>query len=357
MNTSNTPPFRLIRLGTLIPTKTDATSLYRAVGPLTLLEKQIPGLVTAQMNEFDWSTLMGIDAMFVQRPFTENHHQIVKIVKRQRIPLWIDYDDFLFDVPKWNPVYSSYMNDSRQKCIAECIAMADVVSVTCNDLKEKILKLNPDVIVIPNAWNDHVTPFSARKTTERKKLVTWRGSNTHRNDLLTVRKEIVQLSNEHPEVTWNFIGEQPWFAEDMPEKSVVFTPAMDFLDYAEYMRKLEPSIHIVPLVDCDFNRCKSNIAWQEATMAGAVTIAPDFPEFRVPGVITYKSPEEFYLHMKGMMEGVFDLEKLYQSSLNHMIENCRLSNINEKRFDIIDALCRLSPEHARKIKLVKGGQQ
>jgi hypothetical protein len=44
---------------------------------------------------------------------------------------------------------------------------------------------------------------------------------------------------------------------------------------------------MVPLHVSDFNRAKSNIGWIEAVHAGAITVAPDFQEWRRPGVINY----------------------------------------------------------------------
>lgn len=328
---------RLTRLAMVIPVKTDATSLYRAIGPFSLLQKQTEGLMLAEIETLNWASLSMVDAVFMQRPWTEQHLQIAEIVKRQRIPLWVDYDDDLFCVPRWNPVYDSYMGESRQKALARIIAMADVVTVSTDQIKTNFAPLNQNIITIPNAWNDHLFPHVPRTTKERKKLITWRGSHTHRNDLQSVENAIVSLAQEHPDVTWNFIGENPWFTSRMPGNSAHITPAMDPLDYWAMLRNIEPSIHIVPLEDCMFNRCKSNIAWQEATMAGAVTLAPDFPEFIRPGVINYSDEGDFRWKLKSLMNGELDFESLHAQSLACIRDTLSLSQVNELRFKVLNS--------------------
>jgi hypothetical protein len=71
-----------------------------------------------------------------------------------------------------------------------------------------------------------------------------------------------------------------------PEDNAIYIPwNQNFMSYQIQLRGTSPDYIVVPLVNDAFNRCKSNIAWIEATNAGAVTIAPSYlPEFRGPAM-------------------------------------------------------------------------
>lgn len=113
---------------------------------------------------------------------------------------------------------------------------------------------------------------------------------------------------------------------------------MDIIDYFRNIKTLRPSIQIVPLENIMFNYNKSNIAWIEGTYAGAVTIAPNLPEFNKPGVLTYNSPKEFKSILEGCLKGDYDLRSLYDSSYIYIKENLLLSKVNNLRKEVINLL-------------------
>jgi len=72
--------------------------------------------------------------------------------------------------------------------------------------------------------------------------------------------------------------------------------------------------------------------------SGAVTIAPDMPEWRRPGITTYKTPDEFETKINELMSD----EKLrcnnFDLSLEYINENLLLSKVNRKRIEVIEQL-------------------
>ncbi len=113
-----------------------------------------------------------------------------------------------------------------------------------------------------------------------------------------------------------------------------------FLGHTEYIRSmktLEHAIQIVPLADTLFNRCKSNIAWIDASQVGARTVAPDWEEWRKPGVTGYG---EFGTFKECVQTLINDPETLIPdpSGWSYVVENLTLSQINRMRKAILDAL-------------------
>lgn len=323
---------RQITLMYMMPDEADATSFYRAKHPLSLLRKSM-NLTFINSNAWNYSTVAPADVVFMQRPFTPQHLQVAEIVKNNRKPLWVDYDDDLFSVPKWNPTSAVYNKDEIQKNVAQICAMADIVSVSTQALAERIAPLNKNIRVINNGWHDELLPYEPPPT-ERHMLISWRGSNTHRKDLSLIAESVMNVARKYPQVTWMFVGENPWFTDFMDEKQFRFIPPMDPIQYFSFMKKSRPAIHFTPLVDCPFNRSKSNISHIEATWAGAVSVAPDFEEWRVPGCVNYKTPEHFAQILENMIEG-FDYEAQQKIAWKHIDENLRLSKLNEHRKQIL----------------------
>jgi hypothetical protein len=322
-------------LAVICPSSTDATSFYRGYGVMGHLRRICPQLNIVQLSEINWATLTMVDAMFMQRPFTDGHLLMAKLTKRQGIPLWVDFDDALLFVPEANPTAKMYGDPRIRKNVAEIAAMADVMTVTTEHLAELMRPLCKDVRVIPNAFPDHlIAEFPPVAEPPLNRLVMWRGSNTHRADLNLVAKQIVDASHKHRDWTWLFCGEAPWFTDFMPRDAVTIAPPVDILEYFDLIAKCRPSLMLVPLVDDDFNRAKSNIAWLEGTYAGAAVLASHLPEFQRDGATTFRDATEFADNLSALLTSP-SLPALRQRSLNEMRDRWVLTKVNKQRADVV----------------------
>lgn len=349
-----------------MPNPTDATSLYRGLGPLQALRR------TGTFDRFElavgglvnWASLKNCDAVFVQRPAKKDHVRIVDMAKANKKKVWIDYDDWLYGVPFSNKTHRIYNDPNTQNYMSEMIAKADVVSVSTPYLGRLVqsilariakgaqsvpgLILDPEkVVVVPNAYDlDLMSDLSdASKQPHQNKLVAWRGSGTHDKDLLGVTENLVRVIEKHLDWTYNFIGEPFWLSIERLEKipgiretNIQLTETIDPIDYLGFLKTVAPALMIVPLEDGDFNRSKSNIAWLEATHAGAVTLAPDFDEWRKPGVITYKNAEDFERKLDDFLRGEYDAERAWRLSRDYILENLTLDRVNGTREEIVRRL-------------------
>ncbi len=140
--------------------------------------------------------------------------------------------------------------------------------------------------------------------------------------------EIVNIAIKHEDHTFGFLNYNPWFITEKIDNSRFFK-GIDIRQYFLQLQKERPKLLIVPLVDNEFNRSKSNIAWIEATLCGAVCIAPDFPEWRKPGVITYKDDKEFYSAFDWAINAYLD--DMNENSFKYIKENLMLTDINKLR--------------------------
>ena len=147
-----------------------------------------------------------------------------------------------------------------------------------------------------------------------------------------ISEAAIQLSKIYP-WSWVFIGDRPWFVDYMDKTKVNVVPGMDIIDYMMFMKKISPAIQIVPLHPCDFNLKKSNIAMIEGTYAGAVTVAPDWLEWKHPGVNNYTN--NFGKTVENLINNEKDLQKQYSQTYNYIKENLLLSKVNNLRKDLL----------------------
>lgn len=357
------------RLGAIIPTLTDGTSFYRAAGPLQALELARPEFRMESGGVINWVYLRGVSAVFLQRPFTPDHVRIVSMAKLHGKPVWVDYDDDLFTVPMSNPTHKVYSDKQNHNQIMTILTQADVVSVSTEALAEKFRKilaqiesagernqgvpyqnLNPDkIVVVPNAYDEQLHRYSFKHWQEpvghATMTVMWRGSHTHDADLAMYEKAITNAFVKHGKLwTLNFVGSPFWQsiqnmeAAGIPPSQLVVTQVLDVIEYMQFIHTVKPAVMIVPLVDDLFNRAKSNIAWIEATHAGAMTLAPDWPEWRRPGVINYKDQEDFEIQLSVILRGDADRNTRVQASRDYIAEHLTLTAQNEQRIKIMERL-------------------
>lgn len=352
-----------LKLYSIFPNSTDATSFYRGVGPLARMKN----ITIGTSPEVNWGALALTDALFLQRPYTIAATKTILMAKRMARPIWVDYDDDLYAVPPSNRTAALYRSKDTQNIITDAIAKAELVTVSTQALAEKFgsmleamkgqsaephLILDPTKIhIVPNAYDERLAqPLSGewRRKRHQRKLVAWRGSCTHDDDLWCFAKEIRASVSAHTDWTWAFVGDPFWLLIDdlkrIPntrDTTVIQIPSMDPIEYFSFMRETAPALIIVPLRDCEFNRAKSNIAWLEGIHAGAVTLAPDWPEWRRPGVINYFGQEDFGKKLESFVRGEIDGAKLWEEGATYVKEHMTLGRQNILRSELVERYLRV----------------
>lgn len=325
------------------PNALDATSLYRGMGPLLDLQKDLPQLnLITHVQEYSWMIFKMADAIFLQRPHTDKHLSIIQMAKKNNVPVWVDYDDDLFTVPVSNPAYKYYSTEYTMKTMAKIIASADVVTVSTEFLKKQLQRgaspLNKNIKVVPNSFDSRLFNYRKQPTTDRKKMILWRGSSTHQKDLADYMEQIVPAVNSDKSWTWWFQGDKPWFLFEKLGDNALFAESVDPIEYFEQIHEVKPPVMIVPLHDCEFNKSKSNIAWIEAAFFGAMTIAPAWDEWRRPGCINYRDQAHFGEIIKQVMQGKWDPNVESAKAWDYIQANLLLRDVNKLRQEVLENL-------------------
>jgi hypothetical protein len=337
------------RLAAGVPGPADGTSLYRAIGPLAAMRQQdrrfdfLPcGFDLDNNPRMTWDWMMACDAVFVQRPMSPPGAQACVTARLLKKPVWVDWDDELGNVPRYNPAYSLYPVEKIAPTLNMIMRLADVVTVSTEAIRQARCEgkeeLLAKTVVIPNAmiWD---TPPIAR----RRKLILWRGMGNHDADLLDflpVMAEVARLPLFHG---WKFyfLGQPAWQIYDtLPPETFEFDPGADAFLYYELLCRLAPYIVIRPHRTIPFNLARSNIAWLEATGAGAVTVAPDWPEWQRPGVVNYDGRDQYRDRLIELIKTWNEGEPHPNVALSRdwIAANVAQGQINAKRWEIINQM-------------------
>lgn len=321
------------------PDLQDGVAWWRMIVPWNALRESVPhlSLLTLDLkhNHPQWTPLGLSRALVINRPYTPNHLAMVDTAGASGVPTIIDYDDCLWDIPRWNQSHGSYGKAERE--VAQIAATrAHAITVSTERLGSYItgrIAPDADVRVIPNAMPDWYTWTEF----ERKKILLYRGGSSHMGDLMPHREELAEVLRSRPDWHLVTIGEDPWWLHELlPEGQSTHVPRQPLPVLHRWLRGSTAAAMVVPLRDCELNRCKSNISWQEGTLAGAAVLAPaDFPEFDRPGVSHY-GPGEFGTALAALLDADQGERDALVAASRAWIDDCgRLRHVNGERLRLL----------------------
>lgn len=331
-----------MRILLLTMNKGDATSYYRAAGVIRDLERRG---ITVDMFDWPeiaitWPVLSRYDIIWMQRPgppITQQAVNAMNYCRQMGRPVVLDFDDNLFNVPMSHENAHGFA-EMREGLIL-LLRGAAAVMVSTVEIARDYAQFTGRVRVVPNAVPDELLrPF----TGERTQTLLYRGMRNHLPDVYAYSQHFQQLIKDGYKL--KFMGLNPYFLS-----GYTLLKGKDIYQYFEYFRSLRVRALMFPMVDNKFNRSRSNIAWLEATMAGTVCVAPNWEEWKHPGII-HCGPENFYHVMVGIMKGEYDVERLYRTSYEWIRCNRVVSVTNNLREGIFaevaakGSLASLQPE-------------
>lgn len=368
---------RPIRLGMIVPDIQDPTSYYRGAGPLSVLQKQLPELEFLFPNPVNWGTLKLCDILFMQRPALPDHFNALVMAKDNGIPVWVDFDDDNLAVTKDNPTYHMYSQPPIKDAIVKLTRYADAVTVSTEKLRKKYSIYNKNVFVIPNALDDFALRLRNIPSSPREKLITWRGTPTHYRNLKVIQHEVIKLMTNYPSWKFGFLGHEPlaitegvlkefkpvdfdnapsdpaelakWANEKLREwrqkendavphkNAVIFNNGvgLPLQEYYKAVVQTHATAYYYPLAKNDHSQARSHVSWIEATFGSSLFIGPDHEEFKRPGTLNFKTPEEFYSIVESVIKGEVDVSKHVEESWACIQDKYMLSKINNIRAELL----------------------
>lgn len=180
--------------------------------------------------------------------------------------LIVDVDDALW-VTDNNPHKKNWEVLDATFVITETIKRADMVTCSTEYLKKELLKLNKNVVVLPNSFDpDWFGPHTENTNDEIR--LGWAGGVSHKDDFIFIAPVINKIMAKYPKVKFIICGDPRLRAMMNYKSRVELMQPVPIENWGKRLASLRLDIGIAPLADNKFNRYKSNIKFLEYAMCG-----------------------------------------------------------------------------------------
>src|SRR5262249_48068211 len=118
----------------------------------------------------------------------------------------------------------------------------------------------------------------------RRYVIGYMGSRGHQRDLDLVKPALLQIMSEIPQLefeTFGTVGLPAEIAEAFPSRSRSWPAIGDYRSFQIKLRDLAWAVGLAPLIDDDFNRCRTPVKLLEYTSAGIPVLASDCSVYRL----------------------------------------------------------------------------
>ncbi|MEV8439142.1 glycosyltransferase family 4 protein [Actinosynnema sp. NPDC051121] len=262
---------------------------YRMQMPLAELARRGYETHAAEVMPDEW--LETSDVLIAQRickPAPTTNWQ--QIARHPRRPLMVvELDDDLWQVPPSSRVaYEWFSKPGVQGNLRLNLRVADLVTVSTEPLAEVVRRINPNVVVIPNAVPAAMLDLPAPERVDERFVVGWGGSSTHVMDFAEIGPQLTRFLQRNPATVLHTLGgprhamreHMTWLKRLAAEQWRVTEWSDDVWDYYRAIGHFDVST--APLVPHVFNESKSPIKALEAAARGVPMVASavgPYPEF------------------------------------------------------------------------------
>ncbi len=314
--------------------KEDASSFYRVHAVIPYLKSKDYQLVCMSgQTHIDWSSLVEIDILILQRPCDGQHLNLIKLAKDMSVKVILDYDDDCLHLDMYNPMFGHYQHHKAN--IIECLTLADEIWVSTDGVKKSYHLYNKNIHIIPNCHNDYVFPIDKKMPFNRDSNVAmYRGGGSHEGDIYEsgVTESIINIVNSNKAWNFKFFGARFIFLEMRCGENYYSVEGSTTIQFYKKMHRENAAIFFYPLTNHRFNQGKSNIAWQESTYSGSAFFGnKNLKEFNKDCMIDLDLlPEALSNNMATDL-----LERANEESWEYIKEHLLLSNVNKLRHERI----------------------
>ncbi len=331
---------------------------YRIAQPLyKLREHGLAEILTIHQEnaadlQFVTDKVMEADVIVIQRPQDEKWFDLFKALQKIGRAMVIDCDDHPFDISPLNPAYKFYGtkevkylwpdgkadmlwengkcgfsiedNISRKDYLRDAVRRADMVSVTTEELKDKIVSVNNAVNVLPNLIDFGIYPKV--EYVKREVRIGWQGGVSHYEDLFMVVPAIKKIISKHPEVKFVFFGDTKFYGlfKDIPQDRIEWHNWVQYVAYPYKLATLNLDIGLCPVIDNEFNRCKSSIKFLENSVFKVPSICSNIPPYSPVvdgknGVLA--GPDEWFEQIDELVQDKAKRESIGRTAYNYCFEH------------------------------------
>ena len=241
-------------------------------------------------NEIRAQAVLDADVVVFHRPNDDRALKVAEMLKKQGKKIVMDNDDTYkgFDLTKLGKLADKF--GQVEAGVDNFGKQADMITCSTEFLRQEYLKLNPNVVVLPNCvdpddWPEKDEILKNEGDKIRIGLIGSVGLHTDVAGFTHVLDELVKRPNvqlvvfalpantEESKDVHNYYKPELEFWKSY---NVEWQPFVAIQDYISTLNNLKLDMLLIPRSDDYFNRCKSNIKFLEASMLEIPVIAQGF---------------------------------------------------------------------------------
>lgn len=343
----------------------NSTFRYRTYNVMEAMESSEKYYVTCFLISELYSiynVLDKIDLVILQRAkWSFELESFIRVLRELNIKIIYDMDDLIYHT-KYVPKYLNSIGDYREFAMDSFFALSkryemiasisDGFIVTTQSLKRHIESdFNKPVWILSNFLNleqeeESKKIIQMKKNTDRDdKFVIgyFSGSNSHQRDLEIVESAIVKLMEKYDNIYLKIVGFMNLsdrFQEWKKKGRIIFDK---FVPYQELQYKIgSVDVNIIPLQKHEFNECKSELKYFEASIVDTISVATNnevYSEVIEDGIDGYLSGEmDWYEKLEYIYLNYDKMDEIKKNAKEKCYQNYGNENMKEKITNIYDEI-------------------
>lgn len=282
--------------------------------------------------------------------------------------LVIDCDDYFLEVDKGNPAAkkmgrNKLNRENKRAMMATNFSFADALTVSTVPLKKKLHQhildvhgVDMPIFVIPN-MND-VTDWNYEKRHDDGVVIGYAGGLSHNDDLDMVLPAIKIIMEKYPEVRFQLMGQMDistakkifgkW-DQKLRNRILLMNATKTQPEYPAYLAEQPWNIGIAPLIDSEFNECKSSIKFFEYSMYKIPVVASRIYPYHkdIFGVPVIEDGEngllcdtvvDWVTNLSKLIESKELRKKLGENAYNHVVKKWQYKDGKKRIIDAVKAI-------------------
>ena len=260
------------------PAISKASAFYRCILPALSLSSG--SRVVAHVSPMRIGReALDYDIIVVQIDNSPKTYGFAQTLQRMGKKIVYEIDDAFDALEPWHAVYDIYSSPEGRDRVYQMMRLADLVTVTTNNLKERYAQYARRIEVLPNYISVADWPKAEPREPDDEFRILWAGSPSHVGDLAVVGDALSEFCRREPRATLTFFGQEPRGISVARERVRVI-PWCDYEEYPNALADIQADVAIAPLADIPFNESKSNVKLLEYGATGYPTIASNVGPYR-----------------------------------------------------------------------------
>ena len=267
-------------------------------------------------------------------------------------PIITEIDDWLFDIASYNMAANTYQpNSDYEKIAYKQIQISDYIICSTRFIKDSLQEMfpNKEITVIRNSidfdiWDNIVPDTDFKKKEDGVIRIGYTGCSNHSGDVELIRKPIMALLDEFPNVEFVLpVPFESWAGIDHP-RVLMSNKWVALSKYPSMIKGWNMDIGVAPLRDNNLNRAKSNLRWLEYGALRLPCVASSIYPFKNSinhgrdGIVVSNSEKSWYGALKDLILDKQKREKIGESAYKRIKKEYNMEDVSRKYLKVLKGI-------------------